>query len=164
VEKHYKTIIVDLSHDNTTDKQISAPENKESEIACDDHILVEHKCVIVEGNDIQTLSKAVKEEHKISWSQITQIEVAEEVYVVDSSVNIFELTANEIKDLGYSDIEFRTSFGQVLLVPKVYERYWDSIKNKLGIMKRLSRENNQLGFDIELRSILQNMFELKSAV
>jgi hypothetical protein len=52
----------------------------------------------------------------------------------------------------------------VLLVPKVYERYCDSIKNKLGIMKRLSRENNQLGFDIELRSILQNMFGLKSAV
>jgi hypothetical protein len=106
----------------------------------------------------------VNEEHKISSSQITQIDVAEEVYVVDTSVNIFELTANEIKDLGYSDIEFRTSFGQVLLVPKVYKQYWDGIKNKLGIMKRLSRENNQLGFDIELRSILQNMFELKSAI
>jgi hypothetical protein len=108
----------------------------------------------------------VNEEHKISWHQQTQIKekVAEEVYVVDSSVNIFELTANEIKDLGYSDIEFITSFGQVLLVPKVYEQYWDGIKNKLGIMKRLSRENNQLGFDIELRSILQNMFGLKSAV
>jgi hypothetical protein len=164
VEKHYKAIIADLSHDNIEDKQICISENKESEIACDDHILVERKSVIVEGNDIQTLPKAVKEEHKISWSQITQIEVAEEVSVVDSSVNIFELTANEIKDLGYSDIEFRTSFGQVLMVPMVYEKYWDSIKNKLGIMKRLSRENNQLGFDIELRSILQNMFGLKSAV
>ncbi len=108
----------------------------------------------------------VNEEHKISWNQHTQIEeeAVQVADVVDSSVNILELTANEIKDLGYSDIDFRTSFGQVLLVPKVYERYWDSIKNKLGIMKRLSRENNQLGFDIELRSILQNMFGLKSAV
>ena len=164
VEKHYKAIIIQISQDNTADKQICVSENKVSEIACDNDIIVEHKCVMVKSNDIQTLPNAVKEEHKISWSQITQIEVAEEVYVVDSSVNILELTANEIKDLGYSDIEFRTSFGQVLLVPKVYEQYWDGIKNKLGIMKRLSKENNQLGFDIELRSILQNMFELKSAV
>ena len=108
----------------------------------------------------------VNEEHKISWNQHPQIEeeAVQVADVVDSSVNIFELTANEIKDLGYSDIEFRTSFGQVMLVPMVYEKYWDSIKNKLGIMKQLSRENNQLGFDIELRSILQNMFGLKSAV
>ena len=108
----------------------------------------------------------VNEEHKISWNQHPQIEeeAVQVADVVDSSVNIFELTANEIKDLGYSDIEFRTSLGQVLMVPMVYEKYWDSIKNKLGIMKQLSRENNQLGFDIELRSILQNMFGLKSAV
>ena len=159
VEKHYKAVLVDLSQDVIEDKQIYVLDNKVLEIACNNDISVEHKCVMVEGNDIQTLPNSVKEEHKISWSQITQIEVAEEVYLVDSSVNIFELTANEIKDLGYSDIEFRTSFGQVLLVPKVYKQYWDGIKNKLGIMKRLSRENNQLGFDIELRSIVQNLVD-----
>jgi hypothetical protein len=101
----------------------------------------------------------VNEEHKISWSQITQIKVAEEEYVVDSSVNIFELTAIEIKELGYSDIEFRTSFGQVLYVPRVFEKYWSSIQSKLGVMKRLSRENNQLGFDIGLRRIVQNLVD-----
>lgn len=61
--------------------------------------------------------------------------------------------------MGYSDIEFITSFGQVLLVPKVYKQYWEGIKNRLGIMKRLSRENDQLGFDIMLRRIVQNLVD-----
>ena len=108
----------------------------------------------------------VNEEHKISWDQQTQIEeeVVQEADMVDSSVNILELTAIEIRDLGYSDIEFWTRYGQVVFVPLVYEKYWSNVKSKLGIMKRLSRESNQLGFDIELRSVLQYMFESQSII
>jgi hypothetical protein len=101
----------------------------------------------------------VNEEHKISWDQQTQIEEEEvqEVDVVDSSVNILELTAIEIRDLGYSDIEFWTRYGQVVFVPLVYEKYWNGIQNKLGIMKRLGTEIDQMGFDIALRRVLQDM-------
>jgi hypothetical protein len=111
----------------------------------------------------------VNEEHKISWDQQTQIEeeeeeVVQEVNLVDTNVNILELTAIEIRDLGYSDIEFRTRYGHLVFVPLVYEKYWSNIKSKLGIMKRLSRESNQLGFDIELRSVLQYMFESQSII
>ncbi len=108
----------------------------------------------------------VNEEHKISWSQQTQIEeeVVQEVDVVDTNVNILELTAIEIRDLGYSDIEFWTRYGHLVFVPLVYEKYWSNIKSKLGIMNRLSRESNQLGFDIELRRAVQNMVESESII
>ena len=107
---------------------------------------------------------SVNKEHKLKLSQISQIEVAEVVDEGDTSANILELTANEIKKLGYSDIEFVTSFGQVLFVPRVYKQYWESIKNKLGIMKRLSREIDQMGFDIELRRIVQNLVDTNHIV
>jgi hypothetical protein len=108
----------------------------------------------------------INEEHKILWNHQAQIEseVVKKQDLIDDYINIHELTAIDIRELGYTEIEFRTSFGQVLYVPRIFEMYWSSIQSKLGVMKRLSRENDQLGFDIELRSILQNMFELKSAV
>lgn len=108
----------------------------------------------------------INEEHKISWDQQTQIEeeVVQEVDVVDTNVNILELTAIEISAIGYSDIEFRTRYGHLVFVPLVYEKYWSNIKSKLGIMNRLSRESNQLGFDIELRRAIQNMVESESII
>ena len=108
----------------------------------------------------------VNEEHKISWNQQTQIEEEEvrEVDVVDTNVNILELTAIEISAIGYSDIEFRTRYGHLVFVPLVYEKYWSNIKSKLGITNRLSRESNQLGFDIELRRAIQNMVESESII
>jgi hypothetical protein len=149
--------------------------------------LTKHDSLIIKRSDFETILAIVKEEfskigleytlkitnlygvneeHKISWNQQTQIEeeVVQELYVVDSSINILELTTIEIRDLGYSDIEFWTRYGHVVFVPLVYEKYWDSIKNKLGIISRLSKESNQLGFDIELRRAIQNIVESKSTI
>lgn len=103
----------------------------------------------------------VNEEHKISWNQFSNVEPAEELEVseVESSVHVFDLTVSEIKAIGYTDIEFKTQYGQVVFVPRIFEKYWVDIKSKLGIMKRLGRENDQVGFDIELRKVVQNMID-----
>lgn len=108
----------------------------------------------------------VNEEHKILWNQDILTETAEkqEPLEAENSVDIFDLTVVEIKAIGYTDIEFKTQYGQIVYVPKVYEKYWNGIQNKLGIMKRLGRENDQVGFDIELRRVLQNMFQSKSII
>jgi hypothetical protein len=106
----------------------------------------------------------VNEEHKILWNQDILTETAEkqEPLEAENSVDIFDLTVVEIKAIGYTEIEFQTQYGQIVYVPKVYEKYWNGIQNKLGIMKRLGRENDQVGFDIELRRALQDMFQSKS--
>jgi len=108
----------------------------------------------------------VNEEHKISWNQQQQIEeeVVQEQEVIDDVININELTAIDIRDLGYTDIEFKTSFGQVVYVPRVFQKYWSNVKSKLGLMNRLSREGSQLGFDIELRKIVQNIVDTDCVV
>lgn len=103
----------------------------------------------------------INEEHKISSNQQQQIEeeVVQEQEVIDDEINIHELTAIDIRDLGYTAIEFKTSFGQVVYIPKVFERYWNDIQSKLGLMNRLSKESDQIGFDIELRRIVQNLVD-----
>jgi hypothetical protein len=108
----------------------------------------------------------VNEEHKISSNQQQQIEeeVVQELEVIDGVINIHELTAIDIRDLGYTDIEFKTSFGQVVYVPRVFQKYWSNVKSKLGLMNRLSREGSQLGFDIELRKIVQNIVDTDCVV
>lgn len=106
----------------------------------------------------------VNEEHKILWNQdiLTEPTEKQKNLEAENSVDIFDLTVVEIKAIGYADIEFQTQYGQIVYVPKVYEKYWNGIQNKLGIMKRLGRENDQVGFDIELRRVLQDMFQSKS--
>lgn len=108
----------------------------------------------------------VNEEHKISSNQQQQIEeeVVQEQALKNDGINIHELTAIDIRDLGYTDIEFKTSFGQVVYVPRVFEKYWNDIQSKLGLMNRLSKESDQIGFDIELRRIVQNSVNIESIV
>lgn len=103
----------------------------------------------------------VNEEHKISWNQSSNIEPAELQYPLEfeNSVDVFDLTVVEIKAIGYTDIEFKTQYGQVVFVPRIFEKYWVDIQSKLGVMKRLSKEYDQVGFDIELRKVVQNMID-----
>ncbi|MCZ8169764.1 MAG: hypothetical protein ACK5RV_05305 [Flavobacterium sp.] len=108
----------------------------------------------------------VNEEHKISSNQQQQIEeeVEQELALKHYDINLHELTAIDIRDYGYTNIEFKTSFGQVVYVPRVFQKYWSSVKSKLGLMNRLSREGSQLVFDIELRKIVQNIFDTDCVV
>jgi hypothetical protein len=105
----------------------------------------------------------VNEEHKILWNQDIFIETAEEekTLEVENNIDIFDLTVSEIKAIGYTDIEFKTQYGKVVFVPRIFEKYWVDIQSKLGIMKRLSKEYDQVGFDIELRKVVQNMIDSK---
>ena len=133
VEKHYKTIISEIIFDN----KIDVSRKKEHYIAGNEGML--------------DISEFVNED--------IQNKVIQEQDVIDSSIDILNLTANEIGNFGYSDITFKTSSGQMVFVPKVYLKYWDGIKVKLGLINRLAREYDQLGFDIELRRVVQSMVE-----
>jgi hypothetical protein len=103
----------------------------------------------------------VNEEHKILWSQdiLTEPDEGQDTLIVENCVDIFNLTVSEIKAIGYTDIEFKTQYGQVVFVPRIFEKYWVDIQSKLGIMKRLSKEYDQVGFDIELRKVVQNIID-----
>ncbi len=107
-------------------------------------------------------------EQKILWNESIEIESIQEQSQVQADdifdeLDLDDMTHSDVKSFGYSKIPFKNNNGDTLYVPNLYIRYWDKIRTKGGSMKKLQREYDQVGFDIELKRVIDDIKMIESA-